>query len=302
MNHILALQKRYGFHLQVEDPERLWSTDPLRYIHIGQMYEKLIGDRSKLLLDLNILSFRKKSDIIPFPTLIQTGTESFLLVHAASIGAPRFTFYSEETVNPQDLSFFANAASEGIRYQRTDAGYSFEAEHSFTLKLPKEIPQILLDGMLITASRENLFFISSGTHTVEVNPGTTGAFSTSRLQPRILSSTHDISNLAYGMRNAKFTYEADERMLVSFSNEPTQVIVDGQDHTFTLMKGNDCYTIQLPPGRHEVDVITGNSFSYGVNVTSLWSTTVIAIFGFLAIVLLVGMYVVMKLIHRRTTV
>ena len=36
MAHILALQKRYGFYLQVEDPERLWSTDPLRYIHVGQ--------------------------------------------------------------------------------------------------------------------------------------------------------------------------------------------------------------------------------------------------------------------------
>ena len=302
MTHILTLQKRYGFRLQVEDPERLWSTDPLRYIHIGQMYEKLIGDRSKLLLDLNILTFRKKSDIIPFPTLIQTGTESFLLVHAASVGAPRFTFYSEETVNPQDLSFFANAASEGIKYQRTGDGYSFEAAHSFTLRLPKDVPQILLDGMPVTASRENLFFIPAGTHTVEVNPGATGAFSTSQLQPRILSSTHDISNLVYGMRNAKFAYEAEERMLVSFSNEPTQVILDGQYFTFTLMKGNDCYTIALPPGSHEADVITGNTFSYGVNVTSLWSTTVIAIFGFLAIVLLAGMYVAMKLLHRRTTV
>jgi hypothetical protein len=299
MSRILALQKRYGFLLQVEDAERLWSTDPLRYIRIGRMYEQLMGDRSKLLLDLNILTFRKKSDIIPFPTLIQTGTESFLLIYAASVGAPRFTFYSEETVNPQDLPFFANAASHGIRYQRTGDAYSFEAAHSFILRLPKEVPQILLDGTPITASRENLFFIPAGTHTVDVNPGATGAFSTSRLQPRILASTHDISNLAYGMRNAKFTYEAEERMLVSFSNEPTQVILDGQYYTFALMKGNDCYTIQLPPGKHEADVITGNTFSYGVNVTSLWSTTAIAIFGFLAVVLLVGMYTVLKILHRR---
>jgi hypothetical protein len=121
------------------------------------------------------------------------------------------------------------------------------------------------------------------------------------LQPRILSSTSDISNLSYGMRNAKFTYVAEERMLVSFSNEPTQVILDGNQHTFTQMKGNDCYTIQLPPGKHEADVITGNSFSYGVNVTSLWSTTAIAMFGFLAVVLLAGMYLILRLLHRRTS-
>jgi hypothetical protein len=303
MNHILALQKRYGFYLQVEDPERLWSTDPLRYVEIGRRYARLISDSSKLMLDLNILdlsaSTRKKGALTPFPTTIQTGTESFLLVHAAAIGAPRFTFYAEETVNGQDLPFFANALAHGISYRRDDNGYSIEAEHSFVLRLPKEVPQILLDDMLVQASRENLFFIPAGIHRVNVNPTTIGTFSTSQLQPRILSSTADLSNLSYGMRDARFTYESDERMLVSFSNEPTQVTLDAQQHTFTAMKGSDCYTVLLPAGKHEVHIITGDTFTYGINVTSLWSATAIAIFGFLAILLLLGMYALMKLLNRR---
>ncbi|MCX6133666.1 MAG: DUF2334 domain-containing protein [Ignavibacteriales bacterium] len=304
MNHILALQKRFGFLLQVEDAERLWSTDPLRYVEIGRRYARLMNDSSKLMLDLNILdlssSTRKKGALTPFPTTIQTGTESFLLVQAAAIGAPRFTFYAEETVNGQDLPFFANASAHGITYQRINDGYSIEAKHSFVLRLPKEIPQILIDDMFVQSSRENLFFVPAGSHRVNVNPAASGAFSTSQLQPRLLSSTADISALSYGMRNARFTYESDERMLVSFSNEPTQVLLDGQPYTFTLMKGSDCYTIQLPSGKHEVDVITGNSFSYGVNVTSLWSSTAIAMFGFLAVVLLAGMYITLKILHRRT--
>ena len=303
MDHILALQKKYAFSLQVEDAEHLWSTDPHRYVQIGQRYEQLIGDRSKLLLDLNILdlssSTRKRGAVIPFPTVIQTGTESFLLIHDAAVGAPRFTFYAEGTVNPQDLPFFASAAAHGIHYRRADNDYEVEAEHSFVLRFPKEISHIILDGMLIPASRENLFFIPAGQHRVSVNPGASGAFSTSQLQPRILSSTSDILNLSYGMRDAKFTYESDERMLVAFSNEPTQALVDGQQYSFTALKGNDCFTFQLPPGKHDVSVITGDSFSYGVNVTSLWSTTAIAIFGFLAVVLLAGMYAVLKILHRR---
>jgi len=47
-------------------------------------------------------------------------------------------------------------------------------------------------------------------------------------------------------------------------------------------------------------VITGDSFSYGINVTSLWSATAIAMFGFLAVVLLLGMYFTLKVLHRRT--
>ena len=303
MNHILALQKRYGFHLQVEDAERLWSTDPLRYVEIGRRYARLLNDSSKLMLDLNILdlslSTRKKGSVTPFPTTTQTGTESFRLVNAAAIAAPRFTFYAEETVNGQDLPYFANASAHGISCLRDDNGYRIEAGHSFVLRLPKEVPQILLDDMLVQVSRDNLFFIPAGSHRVNVNPAASGAFSTSQLQPRILSATSDLSDLSYGMRDARFTYESEERMLVSFSNEPTQVILDGQQFVFAALKGSDCYTVQLPAGKHEVNVVTGDSFSYGINVTSLWSTTAIAMFGFLAVVLLLGMYLLLKLLNRR---
>src|SRR5208283_2716688 len=54
MNQIIALQKKYQFVLQVEDPENLWSTDPGRYIEIGKRYAKILGDSTKLALDLNI--------------------------------------------------------------------------------------------------------------------------------------------------------------------------------------------------------------------------------------------------------
>ena len=299
MNQILSLQRRYGFLLQVEDPQRLWSTDPLRYIQIGRRYEQLLGDRTKLLLDLNILSFRNRSDITPFPTLIQTGTESFHLINAAAIGAPRFTFYSEATVNPQDLLYFSNAAATDVRYERIENGYTVDAERSFVLKLPKEVQRLQLDGLLLSPGRENLFVIPAGTHTLTLPAGTTGAFSTSQLEPRILSSTATLLALGYGMRNALFSYEADQRALISFTNEPTQVLLDGMPYSFTTMRGNDCFTIFLPPGRHEVEVITGDSFSYGINVTSLWSTTAIAIFGLVAVVLLISMYLLLKIVRRR---
>jgi uncharacterized protein YdaL len=299
MSQILPLQKQYGFLLQVEDVQRLWSTDPQRYVQVGRRYEQLIGDRTKLLLDLNILSFRAKADITPFPTLIQTGTESFHLVNAAAIGAPRFTFYAEATVNSQDLQYFANAAATDVQYDRTENGYAVQAQRSFVLKLPKEIQRLGLDGLLLSPTRENLFVIPAGTHTLSLPAGATGAFSTSRLEPRILSSTANLLALSYGMRNALFSYEADQRALVSFTNEPTQVLVDGRPYSFTTMKGNDCFTIFLPAGTHEVEVITGDTFSYGINVTSLWSTTAIAIFGLIAVVLLISMYLLLKILRKR---
>ncbi|HTY36623.1 MAG TPA: DUF2334 domain-containing protein [Bacteroidota bacterium] len=304
MSHIIALQKKFGFTLQVEDPEHLWSTDPIRYVQMGREYKRLLGDSTKLMLDLNIMdlssSTRKRGAVTPFPTVIQTGTESFLLIHDAAVGAPRFTFYAEGTVDPQDLPFFSSAAAHGIRYHRTGDEYDVEAQHSFVLRFPKDIEHIVLDGMLVPASRDNLFFVPAGLHKVNVNPGAGGAFSTSQLQPRILSATSDLTGLMYGMRDAQFEYDSDERVLVSFSNEPTELRIDDKKVQVNPLKGNDCYSLMLPPGKHAVHVITGDSFSYGVNVTSLWSTTAIAMFGFLAVVLLVGMYFILKLLHRRS--
>jgi hypothetical protein len=153
--------------------------------------------------------------------------------------------------------------------------------------------------MVVTPVRDGLYVLPAGKHSVSLDAGTVGSFSTSQLQPRVISSTATIRTLSYGMRDVRFSYEADERMLISFSNEPTQIMLDGQPHSVTALKGNDCFTITLPSGTHEVRVVTGDTFSYGINVTSLWSTTAIAIFGLVAVLFLLAMYIGLKLVRRR---
>jgi hypothetical protein len=76
------------------------------------------------------------------------------------------------------------------------------------------------------------------------------------------------------------------------------VRVDYQEYPFTVMKGNDCFSIFLPTGKHYVELVAGDQFSFGVNVTSLWSTTAIAIFGVLAVTALFLMYVALKVVKR----
>jgi uncharacterized protein YdaL len=300
MQRILALQKSYGFLLQVEDPENLWSSDPRRYEAMGKRYAELLGDRSALLLDLNILSFRSPEAVTPFPTLIQTGTESFQLIHAASLGAPRLTIYSESSVNAQDMTFLPYALASETRYRMTNDGYVINSPYAVTLKLPPETKEIRVDGAPLSPMRENMFLIPAGDHAVTLSLNAGNTFSTHALETRILSFTGNMMSVAYGMRSAAFTYEATTRTLISLNREPTAVKVDGQEYRFVSMKGNDCYSLFLPAGKHSVDLLAGNVFSYGVNLTSFWSTTAIAIFGALAVVCLVGMYLLLKVIRRST--
>jgi len=299
MGSILRLQRKYGFTLQVEDPEPLWSTDPYRYLAMGRKYRELVADSSKVFLDLNIGSFRKPEKVTPFPTLTQTGTESFHLIRAATLAAPRFTVYSESSINPQDMMFMAYAASAFVRYRIAGDGYVVSSPHSFTLRLPPETQKIRLDGVPLTPSRENMYLIPAGEHSVGLNTQGTGAFSPSELETRVLSISGNMLSVTYGLRSATFEYETDTKALVSLNREPSSVVVDGKPSPVVFQKGNDCYTLVLPPGRHSVELVAGDPFSYGVTLTSFWSTTAIALFGTFAVALLIGMYVVLKIVKRR---
>jgi hypothetical protein len=100
------------------------------------------------------------------------------------------------------------------------------------------------------------------------------------------------------MRSVDLEYESSGRTLMSLNREPTAVRVDGRPVQVTVMKGNDCYSIYLPPGRHRAEIVAGDLFSYGINLTSLWSSTAIALFGSGAVLLLGVMYAALKIRRR----
>jgi len=298
-SRIIELQKKYGFYLQIEDPASKWSLEPNRYQQIGELYVKKGIDRPKLLLDLNILHFRTKEEVTPFPTLIQTGIESYNLINSSALGAPAFTIYSESSTNPQDLSLFSYASASDVDYKYTENGYEVNSATSFEIKLPKKISIISIDDQNLIGSRDNIFLIPAGKHIINFHREGVTDFSTAKLQPQILSFTGNILSVNYGMRQVEFTYESNIRALVSLTREPSSVKVDNQDFKFELLKGNDCYSLFIPSGKHEIEIITGNEFNYGVNLTSLWYSNAIVVFGCIAIALMVLMYFGLK-IYRRT--
>ena len=301
MQSVLALQHRFGFMLQIEDPQSLWSTDPQRYAKIGAQYQALVSDPAKLMLDLNILSFRNKDEVLPFPTLIQTGTESYHLIHSAASGAVRTTIYSEATVNPQDLAFFSNALASASRYRLKGNEIDFSSPYSTTLRLPAAIPEISLDGATVLPSRDNRYFMPAGSHQIILQAQEAGTFSANKLQPRVMSSTGNITTLEYGSRDIMFSYECSERMLIALSNLPTAITVDDLFYPCHPMQGNDCFSIFLPQGRHNAVITTGDAFSYGISITSFWSSTAIALFAVTAVSLLALMYGILKILKRRAS-
>jgi ABC-type antimicrobial peptide transport system permease subunit len=90
-------------------------------------------------------------------------------------------------------------------------------------------------------------------------------------------------------------------MLIALSNLPTAITVDGLFYPCHPMQGNDCFSIFLPQGRHSAVVTTGDAFSYGISITSFWSSTAIALFAVTAVSLLALMYGILKILKRRAS-
>jgi Uncharacterized protein conserved in bacteria (DUF2334). len=298
-DRIIALQKKYGFLLQAEDPMAKWSTDPSRYLEMGRFYSQKMGDASKLMLDLNIMKFRDPEVVTPFPTTIQTGAESNALINFAAEGAPRFTIYSEGSCRPHDLAFFSYASSSPVKYSYTEDGIEVKSPYSFVLQLPKDIKIISIDDESVVGYRENNFLVPAGEHSIKFHTKDFPGFTTVEIQPQLLSFTGNLLSIDYGMRQVKFNYESIERALVTINRKPTSVKVDGQDFKFEVLTGNDCFSVFLPVGKHDVEIETGDQFTYGMNITSLWSITAIAIYGTVAVILLVLMYFGLKLFRRK---
>jgi len=296
---MIELQKKYGFLIQAEDPQNKWSTSPARYLELGKLYASKMDDPSKLLLDLNILAFRTTKEVTGFPTLTQTGIESYQLINYAAQGAPRFTVYSEASCNAQDLSYFSYASSSPVKYHYTDNGYEVTSPYSFILQLPKEIKVINVDEQPMVGYRDNAFLIPAGTHAINLKGQNMMGFSTVELQPELLSCTGNILDLKFSMSKLTLVYESFERALISMVNKPTALKIDGLSTNFEVMRGNDCFTLFLPSGKHTVEIITGDKFSNGINVTSLWSIGAIAIYGSIAVILLVLMYSGLKIMRKR---
>jgi len=64
------------------------------------------------------------------------------------------------------------------------------------------------------------------------------------------------------------------------------------------MKGSDRFSIFLPPGTHEARIMTKSTVSYGIDLTSLWSSSLIVVFGGLAVGLLIIFYLIVRVQGR----
>ncbi len=294
---IAALRAKHDFILQVEDPASMWSTDPRRYEEAGTRYGAIV-DAKDFALDLNILAFRGSDEVTPFPTRIQTGTESSWLVHSAALGADRVAIYSESSINQQDLTFLPYAYAARTRVTRVGEGWAIDTPTPIVLQLDSGAQEILRDRQRTFTIGSGRFLLPAGSYTVtEVQPALAG-IQASVPESHLLSITGQLLYQNASQRSVEFGYRSRSRCIVTLSREPFAVFIDDRETPFQALKGDGRAALILPPGEHKALVVTQSKVSYGVDITSFWSSYVIAIFGAVSVGLLAFLYLVARLRPR----
>ncbi|MBN1446379.1 MAG: DUF2334 domain-containing protein [Bacteroidetes bacterium] len=296
IRRIIALRDRYPFTLIVEDPMARWSEDPRRYRDIAATYRELLGD--DFILDVNILNFRDPEHPTIFPTTVQSGIEAFALYSVSSMETERTVVYAESTINPQDFPFLPFASTGKARIERTEDGYIVRSPLSLTLQLSPDQKSILVDGAIRTAAGDGRFLIPAGRHTVTLRPEGEALFDAQSLHATLRSCTGNLLSMDESERSVRFTYVSGERCYVTINKKPIDVYVDGERVDVRIREGIERYSVLLPHGRHDVRIVTQGTVSYSISMTSLWSSTLIVLFGILSLVVLLLMYGVMRVRRR----
>jgi uncharacterized protein YdaL len=297
VNEIFPLRAKYPFVLQVEDPESMWSLDPGRYVTISHRYAGRVSSNN-FALDLNILSFRAPFAITPFPTRIQTGTESYRLVHSAARGAQRVTIYSESSMNPQDLVLLPYAYSARTKVKKVNDGWEISTPTPVVLQLASKTQEIWQDDKRVLTIGEGKFLLPIGSYHVRVPPPSLRPFQTDILETRILSITGDLLSEKSSKRSVEFQYRSENRCIVTLVKEPFALFVDGHETEFKALKGNGRYALMLPPGEHGVLIVAQSNVSYGVVLASFWSSSLLVVFGILSGGLLLLFYIFIRIRYR----
>ena len=230
---------------------------------------------------------------------MQSGIEAFALYRISSSEVHRTVVYAESSINPHDFPLLSYATTGKVTLRHTEGGYELYAPHSVTLQLNMTQKYILVDGALRTAAGDGRFLLPAGRHDIQLESQGEALFESGVLHATLLSCTGNLLSLEESERSVTFAYESNERCYVTINKKPVEILVDGRRRDIAVREGIERYSLQLPPGQHRVQIITSGAVSYSIDLTSLWSSTLIVLFGSVALVLLFLLYLLSRIRRRK---
>ena len=275
---ILALMDKYPFTLQVEDPAEFWSQPPNRYATFVDTYLKRVPDRRRLIFDLNVIPSRNAAKTL-LPTNAQTGVEFAQMLHHASRASGRVAVYAESTLLPQDFEVMDSVLAHGTQVSLQAGRLLVDAPRTVLVRVDPN-KSYRLDGQPWPFREFRQLMVPAGRHEIVEVQRKMQWIDWNLLTLTLKSLQGELLEGSTTQRGLRFRYSSSTRAVAVLTKQPYQVWLDGQEFAVKTGFYQGDWSINLPPGDHEVEILANSPAYFLLDLTSLFSSSLIVVVGF----------------------
>lgn len=242
INKIIALQDKYNFDLEIEDPFTLWKYGPSRYSLIGKKYNSIMKKDRKIGIDINIVN--REGNVYPLSK--QRGLELYELVHNASIYTSNVALYGFSTLENSDMNLVKYTYEKDVNInEKGENEFTTSADSKFSLSVDTKNKEYYIDGHLWNCFNNNGIIIPKGTHTIKVKE------KSNSYDVELKDISGEILDSSVSENKFYVKYSSAGRCYITLNKKPSSIKVNGKDYNASILsKGNE-YVVVLPQGENE---------------------------------------------------
>ena len=244
---LLALQKKFGFGVEIEDPYTVWNSSPDRYRAIGEHYRPQLQRGTPFTIDINVV------DRIPpgRPLNRPRGLELYELLANVAPNVDLITLYGYSTFLPDDMRLVPLVlGAHEMTYGPTPEG-EITAQHQLVWRTATRGRSVYVDGKEWPCLSDSTVLIPAGRHQVMTR---LKAESSRQGELRIEGVSGTILDAERSGAHISLTYESRGRCLVTLNFPPADVLCDGTRGVAEVLSHEGRVCLLLPQGKHKVSL------------------------------------------------
>ena len=246
-DRLLALQQRYGFGVEIEDPYTVWNSSPDRYRAIGEYYRPRLQPGTLFTLDVNVVDRTPPGRPLTRPR----GLELYELLANVAANVDLITLYAYSTFSADDMRLVPSVlAAQQMTAQSIEDG-AVAARRQIFWRTDTRGRTVYLDGQEWPCRSDTQVLIPAGVHKVSTRPRTTEAGSGTL---RIENINGTILGAKQTGQHITLTYESRGRCYVTMNRAPAKVLCDGVTGAEKVLSDGGSVCLVLPQGKHTVEL------------------------------------------------
>ncbi|MEN6625818.1 MAG: DUF2334 domain-containing protein [Candidatus Sumerlaeia bacterium] len=259
---LAGLKREHGVGLQYgPSPANQWGSVPAGFDAVR----------------LTITDAAGKPFVPGAPTRYPTGLALYERLGNLIAANQRFSLYSESSLYDVDMKLFPFLHARACREAPTGQGLEIRTAHSGEIFFADAtLGDIAVDSFPAASFNINKLLVPVGSHAVTAVPRRNPQTS-SLSRTRIVECSGDLVWSAVTRRGLDLEYDSARRTLLVVTDQPRSIEVDSRHFEARPEKGMLGWTVELPPGRHTVQVTTRGVLDLAIIWLSLLLSNVIVV-------------------------